>query len=385
MKLLYLHHIPISKNFANVIQVLEMCRAFQKVGVETTLAVPEGGEYSMGDVYNLVDSKMGKKSNFKIVFFPGYAVAGRGRALGAYFAAKSLLRNAKDYDFCYVRNFFLNRLALNYSLKVIFESHNSVLNTKSRLLNRLYRWKFLSDVRSDNQILFVAISRALATVWEEQGVPREKILTLHDGVSAEDYESVVSRRDARKQLGINPEGRLVVYAGSLYKDRCIDSILRLAGKLRNTFFYVIGGSESERKYHEALAVKLGLSNVVFTGRVPHEKVRDYLFAADVLLMLWSWRVPTINYCSPLKMFEYMAAGRIIVGHGFPTVREVLKHEETALLVDPDSFKDLESKLRYALSLDYPNEMAEKARYIVLNNYSWEKRAGSIVEGLHSKL
>ena len=57
-------------------------------------------------------------------------------------------------------------------------------------------------------------------------------------------------------------------------------------------------------------------------------------------MIWTDKTNTMNYCSPLKLFEYMAAGRIIVGHDFPTISEVLTNNETALLVPPDSFEAL---------------------------------------------
>jgi glycosyltransferase involved in cell wall biosynthesis len=63
----------------------------------------------------------------------------------------------------------------------------------------------------------------------------------------------------------------------------------------------------------------------------------------VLLALWSKKVPTINYCSPLKIFEYMASGRIMVAHGFPTIKEVIKHNKNGLLARPDDFNDLVEK------------------------------------------
>jgi glycosyltransferase involved in cell wall biosynthesis len=42
----------------------------------------------------------------------------------------------------------------------------------------------------------------------------------------------------------------------------------------------------------------------------------------------------VPYASPLKVFEYMAAGRAIVAPDQPNIREVLRDGETALLFDP---------------------------------------------------
>jgi glycosyltransferase involved in cell wall biosynthesis len=97
-------------------------------------------------------------------------------------------------------------------------------------------------------------------------------------------------------------------------------------------------------------------------------------------MLWSSEVPTIHVCSPLKVFEYMASGRVIVGHAFPTITEVLVDGETAFLATPANEKELEKKLATALSLTYPNLLAQKAREIALTQYSWEARASRILEG-----
>ena len=115
------------------------------------------------------------------------------------------------------------------------------------------------------------------------------------------------------------------------------------------------------------------------GRIPHRNVRDYLYAADVILMLWGVSVPTIQICSPLKVFESMAAGRIIVGYGFPTIREVLTDGQDALLAVPGDYQDLERKLGLALEMPYPNSMAERARQLALEQYTWKQRAKMLMD------
>jgi glycosyltransferase involved in cell wall biosynthesis len=248
-------------------------------------------------------------------------------------------------------------------------------------LNNWWIRKFLKSARSDNFVKIIAISRVLAEIWRKRGIPPQKILVLHDGVSLDDYKDLKSREAARAELGIKDKKKIVTYVGSLYEDRGIGDILKLAQLFPAVHFMVVGGPEKNKLDYEAKARCDGLANIVFTGRVPHHQVKDYLLAADILLMLWSRQVPTIRVCSPLKVFEYMAAERIIVGHGFPTIREVLKDGETAFLADPDSFEDLKIKMSHALALDYPNDMAKKARKVVLQNYTWESRAKAIVDAL----
>jgi glycosyltransferase involved in cell wall biosynthesis len=70
---------------------------------------------------------------------------------------------------------------------------------------------------------------------------------------------------------------------------------------------------------------------------PAEKLSDYIFAADLLLIPPSW-APLAKYGStvlPLKLFFYLAAGRPILAGETPDVMEVLRHGENAYLCRPD--------------------------------------------------
>lgn len=378
-----MHNIPLNENMANIVQVLQMCHAFQQIGIDVTLAIPTAPEQnSESKMREIIQQKTGKSPAFEVRRLPSFTIAGRLKAIGTYSGIKSLLKYNDNIDFWFTRVSFIAHLAITQDIKTIYELHDAKVNNKSKLMDSIYCRYLLRDAYSPRLVLFVTISNALAKIWQRRGIPAEKVLTLHDGFSAEDYETVTSRKQARQMLGINTDNKIVVYAGSLYKDRGIEDILRLAKAFSNVGFYVIGGPEKNRRYYEGISIRERLNNVFFTGCVPHCKVKDYLFAADVLLMLWTNNVPTINICSPLKAFEYMAAERIIVGYGFPTIREVLKDGESALLAVPDSYEDLERKLGYALSLNYPSDMAQKARKIAYDKYSWEKRAKAIVRVLH---
>ena len=81
---------------------------------------------------------------------------------------------------------------------------------------------------------------------------------------------------------------------------------------------------------QALAAALGVADrVQFTGLVPHEAVPATVAKFDIAL-----QPRVVEYASPLKIFDYMAAGRAIVAPDQPNIREILAHERTALLFDP---------------------------------------------------
>jgi glycosyltransferase involved in cell wall biosynthesis len=370
--LLYLHVLPLDEGKANSFQVLNMCQALHASHANVTLAVPRGRR----DAVQVITREIGAPPRFRVREYKRLAGLARPQKLGIYWGVRATLAENGRYAFCYTRDPFLARLAIRRGLKTVLELHWDRLHPFP-ILNGCYVRGLRRLAQSEGLVKVIVISEALRGAVTQWGVPAGKILVLHDGVDPLGFGPVRSRVEARTVLKLPVAGKVVAYVGSLYPDRRIDRILRLAARFPDATFLVVGGPEPQRRIYQEQACHLGLPNILFPGRVAHHQVRDYLAAADVLLMLWSWQVPTMRVCSPLKLFEGMAAERIIVAEAFPTIREVLEDGRTGLLADPESEADLERKLREALALDYPNEMATRARELTLTKYSWTRRAQAI--------
>ena len=382
MRLLYLHNRSLDAEEADIIHAFHICQAFSELGVDITLALPNSG-MEIENIKSFTKNYFGISNSFPITFFPRYMIKGRLISIGCYWGVKKLLKRTSA-DLCYVRDPLFLYLSLKFGFRTIFESHNLLLHERSVILDKFWRRKLLKLIKTKNCIKFVAISSALAEKWKELGVPARKCLALHDGFDMKLFETPKTRFEMRKKLNLPTDQKLVVYTGNLHTNRGIEHILKLAARLECVKFLVVGGPENQKKYYNNLATKQNIKNIFFQGSVPHRFIPDYLFAADVLLMIWSRQVPTINYCSPLKVFEYMAAERIIVGHGFPTIKEVLVDGKTAYLADPDSFDDLLKKTKKALLDEYPSEMAVQARRLAFNKFPWIVRAKQILHSVESR-
>ncbi|MCX6026213.1 MAG: glycosyltransferase, partial [Chloroflexi bacterium] len=133
---------------------------------------------------------------------------------------------------------------------------------------------------------------------------------------------------------------------------------------------------------QALAARRRVAErVIFTGQVSNSAVPAYLWAADVLVMPYTSQTPTVRYMSPLKMFEYMAAGRPIVATDFPVVREVLRDGETAVLVEPDSAQALREGILELLRDTTRSKSLALRCLEQVREYSWARRARRILSAV----
>jgi glycosyltransferase involved in cell wall biosynthesis len=255
----------------------------------------------------------------------------------------------------------------------VFEAHDYRFHHESKLISAFLRKVVVHSARRRNCRLVVTISDALRKVWEGYGVPSEKLFVAHDAVDLEMFKSLSSKSEARNTLGLDSSARIIVYAGALFEDRGIDQIMQAASRIKGAEFYLVGGAEDDLNRCKRVAEQSGLTNLHFVGQIPHRDIPTWLAAADILLMMWTWRVPTMRICSPMKMFEYMAAERLIVGPAFPTILEVLEDGKDAILFEPDNLEAMVSALSKGLAECEASEMPGRAREKVLNDHTWLER------------
>jgi glycosyltransferase involved in cell wall biosynthesis len=222
-------------------------------------------------------------------------------------------------------------------------------------------------------------------------LPEGQTVIAPDGVDLERYASLPRPEDARRLLGL-PAAPTVLCTGHLYAGRGADLFLSLAAKFPHASFVWVGGRPADVETWMNRAA--GLANVTFTGFVPNERIPLYQSAADVLLMPYQRTVATSSggntaeICSPMKMFEYMAAGRAILTSDLPVLREVLDGsmavfcplEAAGVPVPAPQLSAWESALGALLSSeDRRKTLGQQAR-AAAEQYSWERRTQRILEG-----
>lgn len=375
MKILYAHNSDISTKSANRVQVLSMCKAFGKIGHSVVLAVP-GNSLDIEQFEADIKAEFGIKNDFRIRRIPFLPWGRRLRKFTSFLYLKRILREEAPNIF-FTRDILYLSKGLAAGFPSIIELHNNKFHNGSPWLDKYLTRKFMSLTSHKNLRLVIAISEQMRQFWMQRGVDAQKILSLHDGFDAEEFPQVESKRECRTRLGLPHDRIIATYTGNLLPNRGVGQIIELAKRLDQVLFVVVGGPENYRTELEETAKKLGLDNIRFMGQVDHAQISGYLYASDILLAIWTRKVPTINYCSPLKVFEYMAAGRTIVAMGFPTILEVLQNNANALIAIPDDFNDLLGKVVQAIDED--DRIGQQARMDAFSKYSWIRRVEILLE------
>jgi glycosyltransferase involved in cell wall biosynthesis len=236
-------------------------------------------------------------------------------------------------------------------------------------LHRLARREAQVWQRADG---YVTITQALADELTARFKPRDLLAVAHDGV----------RLDPQRKFPPLPDARpaTVGYAGHLYAWKGVDLLLQAIARVPTVRGLIVGGHEAEPDLGRcrALAATLGIADrVTFTGYVEPPRVGEWLRRATILVLPNPASAISTRATSPLKLFEYMAAGRAIVASDLPAIREVVRDGQTALLVPPGDANALAQGIE-ALSSD-----GARARTLALAawrdvaDFSWSRRAERI--------
>lgn len=273
----------------------------------------------------------------------------------------------------YTRDIGLCLAAIIVRRPVIFEAHKNPNNFMAKFLfAKLCRHKLFG---------LVTISNALAQYYSEKfSIEKESILVAHDGVFAWMYDSVlgISRQTLLDELGLPQDKTIVVHTGSLYEGRGAELFEIVARYSKSIFFVQVGGDSNDISYWKKYYSNKKIENILFVERQPQDVVRRYQVAADLLFYMITRRTETFWCCSPLKLFEYMASGSVILASRIGSIGEVVSCDN-AICFDPDFPDTLTAALdKYFIDVTTIKKLGAVARSDVLKNYTWELRAAKIL-------
>lgn len=265
---------------------------------------------------------------------PLYELAELGYSAPAYLRLERAARAFRP-DALYERyNLFYHaglRLARARRLPMLLEVNSPLVEERARhgglALARLAQASERGLWRGADAVL--PVTGVLARMIERAGAAPDRIHVVQNGVEP-DQLLAHDPRPARARYGL--EGRLVLgFAGFVRAWHGVDRVLRfMASSDRRDLHLILVGDGDVAPDLKRLATELGLaSRFTVTGVVQREDVAGLIAAFDVAL-----QPAATAYASPLKQFEYMAAGKAILAPDQPNIAEILTDGADAVLFSP---------------------------------------------------
>ncbi|MCS4161424.1 glycosyltransferase involved in cell wall biosynthesis [Salinibacter ruber] len=369
MNIAYISSSTIPSKKANSVHVMKMCKAFVDKGVDVTLFAKEGNK-EKGDPFKYY----GINKSFSIRYVSWPPVRAIGSTIYSVLVSLSLGR-VSDLDLVYSRHRYALACSLLNNIPFVYEIHTLPKNPLERAVE-----KFLFTRENFRSLVVISQQLKLNFLKTFDILDNEDIVVLHDAADRPKTRSPVPSvkwpgRSGRLQVG---------YVGHLYPGKGMEIISKIAPKLRDVDFHIIGGEESDiEKWNN----KLGVDNVIFHGYIRHENLSKYYNALDIALCPLMDKVIAggkniAKWTSPLKIFEYMSHGLPTVCSDLPVLKEVIIHGHNGLIADnekPEEWIACIKKLRE--NVDLRLEISRKATNMHRNKYTWGKRAGRILSEL----
>lgn len=324
MKLYYIAYAKMPNEKAHGIHIAKTAEAFALQGIEVVLLVPnrKGDTSALKDYYGL-------QKDIQMVRLPMVDLGNRGPIryrISAFSFVLSyvwyLWRNAEWDSVVYTVDLDLfSFLGIPVTrLPYFSEVHGG---KKKSFLQRF----FLSHISGVIATTTVTKTELMSAF----NLPESKTIVEPNGVDIKE-EAFLSKKDARAQLGIPPDRKLVLYVGRVLAWKGIDILPKVAEALPDVTVGFLGATREE--YEQTLNVPAG--KVTFYGSVSHTEVPLWLSASDACLVLGTPRDEySYRYTSPMKIFEYLASERPLLASKTPAFTSVLSDEE-CYFFEPDS-------------------------------------------------
>lgn len=190
----------------------------------------------------------------------------------------------------------------------------------------------------------VVVSEGFRDDLVRRGVPNEKLHTIRNGADLDRFHPAAPNPAIRRRLGAGPDQTLVLYAGAHGIAHGLTTVAEAAAKLVGEPVHFAFVGEGAAKADLAAKVEeLGLGNVTMLGGVPRDDVPSLLAAADVCLAPLR-DVPLFSSFIPSKIFEYLAAGKPVIGSVTGEPASILALAG-AMVVPPEDSRALAGAIR----------------------------------------
>ncbi len=384
--LVYVTNVRLPTERAHGLQIMKSCEAFALNGISVRLIVPNLRPSYNEDPfsYYAIKHQFPLKKIFILEVLP------LAKFFGSWLG--------------YVQNLSFSLSAILYLVLKRTKRENSIIYSRDymtlwwlcflrfRPVAELHDYR---SVRPKHRIAFI-LRKASKLILNSQGtldalrrhypVDLDKVLIAPNGVDIDFFDIDQTKEDARRELGIPQDKTIVSYIGRLEtvgREKGLYDLLSTFSRIyqdnMHVILYVVGGPQNMiQKYQkEAESLDIPKERVIFTGQVAYKNIPLYMRAVDIVVIPLPGGDQHSSTTSPIKLFEFMAAGKVMVVSDLSVLRGYLS-EDSAVFFEPGDSEDLAQKLTKVLAdVNLVEQLSKKAKELA-RKHTWLNRAKNII-------
>lgn len=281
-------------------------------------------------------------------------------------------------------------MARNLNIPFVLEVNAPLVREASE-----FRQLLLPDLaRGVEKFLFsgadhvIAVSEQVAD-YVHSVAAETPVTVVPNGVSTEAHKNPGDVASWRKKLAVGADAELIIgFVGSIRPwhgvHMLIEALAELVNRGTKVSLALVGDNQMMFETLTQQCERLGVTDrVIFTGALPFETIPSVMAAIDILIAPY----PEMDefYFSPLKVFEYMAAGKPIVASRIGQITDILTHEKNGLLVAPGNPVEIANAItKLHGDKEFSHRLAAQAREDAVADHTWANRMRTIT-GIFNQL
>lgn len=266
-----------------------------------------------------------------------------------------------------------------FNVPLILEVNAPLVEERSRYSGLSLKWlaKKVENYTWRGADHCLPVTDVLADHLRDAGVAEDKITVVHNGVRQPFIDEMLA-----SPIDLEKDNIVIGFTGFINPWHGMDKAIEAIAEHKHLPLKLVCiGDGTILPELKQQAADLGIADKVeFKGLVTRDKVLDFVKEFDISLQ------PDVTaYASPLKMFEYMAVGSLIIAPRTPNIEEILSND-TAVFFEKGNQQSFKASLNEAIEnyVNYKHKREAVKQSVIDKGFVWHENSKRVV-GIGHKL